>query len=149
MVLCQDTVTGLIWEVKTDDQSLHHKEWTYTWYEPDNHKNGGLEGVQNGGACGGTSACDTHAYVQAVNAKGWCGANDWRMPNLDELAGLGALDRINPAIDTAYFPNTPAKWYWSASPAGVSGYVWYVYTTYGLFSWNLKSEKGLVRLVRG
>lgn len=145
----KDNVTGLMWEVKTNDQSLHHKDWTYSWYEPDNHKNGGMTGIQNAGACGGTSTCDTHGYVQAVNAQGWCGANDWRMPSLNELFGLGALDRINPAIDSVYFPNTPATWYWSASPAGVDGYAWYIFTSYGLISWNPKAEKGLVRLVRG
>ncbi|MCX7086850.1 MAG: DUF1566 domain-containing protein, partial [Methylococcales bacterium] len=100
----KDNVTGLMWEVKTDDNGLHDKDWSYTWYEPDNSKNGGNAGTQTGvtAACGNTGSCNTAAYVQAVNAEGWCGANDWRMPTRDELSGIAALDRVNPSIDTAY-----------------------------------------------
>ena len=145
----KDNVTGLIWEVKTDDNGLHDQDWTYSWYEQNPSKNGGFTGTQNGGACGQTSQCDTAAYVQAVNAAGWCGAKDWRMPTLDELEGIVALDRVNPSIDTTYFPNTPAIWYWAGSAAGVSDYAWYVYYTQGMYSWNPKSKAGLVRLVRG
>ncbi|OQX11937.1 MAG: hypothetical protein BWK73_16210 [Thiothrix lacustris] len=118
----KDNVTGLMWEVKTDDSGLHDKDWTYSWYEPDGSKNGGNAGTQNGGSCGETSICDTSSYVQSVNAHGWCGANDWRMPTVDELSGIATLDRVDPAIDTRYFPNVPSTtippsvFLWSSSP---------------------------------
>lgn len=108
----KDNVTGLVWEVKTDDGGLHDKDWIYSWYEPDSTKNGGNAGVQNGGQCGATSACDTYSFVQKVNETGWCGATDWRMPTGTELFGLTRLDRYQypatdkPTIDTDYFPNT-------------------------------------------
>lgn len=145
----KDNVTGLIWEIKTNDQGLHDQHWTYSWHEPDNSKNGGGAGLANGGDCGATSQCDTLAYIQAVNTVGWCGAHDWRLPTVDELLGLSVLDRINPALDTRYFPNTPNTWFWSATAAGIKEYAWYVFANYGLLSWNGKDQKGLIRLVRG
>ncbi|MFI3136279.1 MAG: DUF1566 domain-containing protein [Methylococcaceae bacterium] len=112
----QDNVTGLMWEVKTDDNSLHDKDWTYTWYESDNTKNGGTTGKQNGGSCSHTSICDTSGYVQAVNAAGWCGKKDWRMPRRGELRGIVALGYPDRRIDVDYFPNTVESLFWSSSP---------------------------------
>lgn len=112
----KDNVTGLMWEIKTDDGGLHDKDWTYTWYEPDNTKNGGNAGTQNGGNCGGTGQCDTYSYVQEVNAAGWCGAQDWRMPSWVELLSLVSYDSDNPAIDIVWFPNTLSRRFWSGSP---------------------------------
>lgn len=125
----KDNVTGLMWEVKTDDGGLRDKDHSYTWYEPDNSKNGGNAGTQNGGDCVGAS-CDTHGYVQAVNAQGLCGAGDWRIPTPHELFGIASLDRFFPTPDLAYFPITQIgsghgfrSFYWSASPcAGLVGF---------------------------
>lgn len=145
----KDNVTGLMWEIKTDDNGLHDKDWSYTWYEPDNTKNGGNAGVQNGGICGSASSCDIHTYVQAVNAASWCGYNDWRMPTIDELGGIVVLDREMPAIDTAYFPHTvPIGSYWSSSPAASNNLARFVYFRDGYSGAWLKSEKYQVRLVR-
>jgi Protein of unknown function (DUF1566)/Divergent InlB B-repeat domain/PKD domain len=148
----RDNVTGLMWEEKTNDNGLHDQHWTYTWYEPDTTKNGGQIGKQNGGSCGNTSQCDTYAYVQAVNATvGWCGvnANKWRLPTVDELSGIAALDRVNPAIDTTYFPDTSPAFYWSATPdAGVSYGAMIVDFNSGRDSSDYKSYGNQVRLVR-
>ena len=35
-VMVRDNVTGLIWEVKTDDNSIHDKDNLYTWYDAEN-----------------------------------------------------------------------------------------------------------------
>lgn len=160
----KDNVTGLIWEVKTDDGGLHDKDWTYTWYEPDNSKNGGNAGTKNGGVCGSTSICDTSSYVKAVKAAGgWCGANGWRMPTVDELSGIARLDRYQspatdaPAIDTNYFPNTTstvAKFgklaaFWSASPlVNSDDGVWSVFFDNGNGQMMYKNNAFQVRLVR-
>lgn len=145
----KDNVTGLIWEVKTDDGGLRDKDWTYTWYNPDSNSNGGSAGTQNGGSCSG-SGCDIQAYVQAVNGQGLCGASDWRMPTIKELEGIVSLDRINPAIESGYFPNTRSMDYWSASPhAYYSNGAWGVYFYYGPSSgYYYKSDYVYVRLVR-
>ena len=145
----KDNVTGLIWEVKTDDNGLHDKNWRYSWYEPDNSKNGGDAGTQNGGACGSTSACDTDGYVKAVNAAGWCGYKDWRMPDRAELRSIVDYSRDKPAINTRYFPNTVSSRVWSSSPvADGSNSAWFVLFYYGFDSWNYKSNHYYVRLVR-
>jgi hypothetical protein len=156
----RDNVTGLMWENKTDDGGLHDWDWHYTWYEPDNSKNGGFVGYPNGGSCVGTSGgCDTHGFVQAVNRAGWCGHRDWRMPTVEELEGLVSFDRINPAIDTAYFPFTASYWYWAASPsAAYIAYArgaafldgaWTVHFGVGHSVSHGRNYRVAVRLVRG
>ena len=44
-IMTRDNVTGLIWELKTDDGSVHDKDNTYTWYDPDPVTNGGNAGT--------------------------------------------------------------------------------------------------------
>ena len=148
----KDNVTGLIWEIKTDDDGLHDKDWNYTWYEPDSSKNGGDAGKQNGGRCGGTSQCDTYHYVQTVNAAGWCGYKDWRMPTYRELRSLVSHDCSYPAIGTAWFPNTPPSYpssdFWSLSPVAEYGNLaWLVSFGNSSVSWNDKGGYYSVRLV--
>ncbi|MGG7055468.1 DUF1566 domain-containing protein [Nitrosomonas sp. ANs5] len=111
----KDNHTGLIWEEKTTSglRSMHN---LYTWYNPDSSTNGGHPGVQNGTSRCSDSSCDTHGYVQAVNAQGLCGAYDWRMPAKEELRSIVDYSRIKPAIDTTYFPSTPPAAFWSVSP---------------------------------
>lgn len=113
----RDNVTGLIWEVKQPAGSggLRDVAHSYSWYNPDNSTNGGSAGRQNGGSCQG-SACDTYAFVNAVNAEGLCGASDWRMPSVNELLSIVHNGRFKPAIDQSYFPHRPRfNDYWSSS----------------------------------
>lgn len=145
----KDNVTGLMWEAKTDDNGLHDQDWTYTWYLPDNSKNGGAVGAKNGGSCRNTSACDTDAYVKKVNTVGWCGYKDWRMPTVEELAGIASLDRYSPSIDNSYFPNTQSNYYWTSSPVAFSSNLaWIVHFNFGYDFWYIKSGAYSVRLVR-
>ena len=84
----QDNVTGLIWEIKTVDGDLHDKDNSYSWYNSNTSTNGGSAGIENGGSCPDTGNCDTEKFVTSVNAQGLCGANDWRMPNKEELRSI-------------------------------------------------------------
>ncbi|WP_417913186.1 DUF1566 domain-containing protein [Candidatus Electronema sp. TJ] len=155
----KDNVTGLIWEVKTDDGGLHDKDDTYTWYNTNPTTNGGADGsADNGGnTCYGYDSsnaatfCNTQAYVNRVNAAGWCGASDWRMPTRKELEGLVHRGRYSPTIDISYFPDTTNGWYWSGSPlAGYSDYGRIVNFGRGLSDFSDRdSGYGAVRLVRG
>lgn len=144
----RDNVTGLIWEVKTDDGGLRDQGNTYTWYDPASPD--GNPGTANGGSCVG-SDCDTTHYRDAVNAEGLCGASDWRMPGVKELEGIADFGRYNPAIDSAYFPNSPSSYFWSGSPyASDSNYAWYVNFLHGYADYfaGLRSTSFRVRLVR-
>ena len=145
----RDNVTGLMWEVKTTEgqRSQSHR---YTWYNSDAASNGGSAGTASGGTCFASGRCDTEKYVQDVNAAGLCGASDWRMPNVKQLEGIVDLGRVNPPIDTSYFPNTSSSYFWSGSPvANDSGYAWYVYFYNGYASVIGRSNGYSVRLVRG
>lgn len=147
-----DNRTGLIWEVKEDDSShLRYQGHTYTWYNPDSNTNGGNAGTEDGGGvCTGIEPCNTHAYVQAVNAQSLCGANDWRLPGAEELLGITHKGRMLPAIDTDYFPNTESQTYWTSSPfAGNDNFAWNVTFSVGDEGSSGKLNSNRVRLVRG
>lgn len=104
------------------------------------------------------SNCDTHAYARAVNARGLCGARDWRLPTVGELVSIVNNDRTNPAIDTTFFKyigGTRSNEYWSSS----SSYFYfpslgaieasYVDFGYGNVDGSKKRRTVYVRLVRG
>jgi hypothetical protein len=155
----QDNVTGLTWEVKTSDGGLHDQIYTYTWYNTNPAANGGANGEANssGNTCKGyvsgnaATYCNTEAYVARVNAAGWCGKSDWRMPTIKELEGIVSFGTSGPAIDTNYFPNTPPdSVVWSGSPDayGLDG-AWFVSFYGGHSSHYGRYYYNQVRLVRG
>ena len=39
----------------------------------------------------------------------------WRLPSVNELKSIVDYSKYNPAINTAFFPNTQADHYWSSS----------------------------------
>ena len=132
----RDNVTGLIWEQKTNDGSLHDKNWTYTWYNPDNSTNGGSAGVENGGSCGGLlTKCNTQTYISALNNANYCGYSDWHMPDQSELLSIVDHGRSMPSINPI-FSNTQSAAYWSGSrfflpPPGFGALAWGVYFDIG------------------
>ncbi len=154
----KDNVTGLIWEVKTTDAGLHDRNDRYNWYNTNPLTNGGSDGFADryGAICHGYSNadsstwCNTEAYVQRVNTAGWCGASDWRMPEVNELQGIADLSRASPSIDTTYFLNTiPNRVYWSGTAyAGSSSGAWFVDFGNGYDGWSYRSYDAAVRLVR-
>jgi len=141
-----DSSSGLMWEMKTDDNGLHDKDWLYTWYQ----SNGLVAGTPNGGECGKQGInCDTASFVQAVNTEKLCGYQDWRMPSDEELLGIVSKDQVDPAIKEGFFPYTQQSMYWSASETDDGKSAWYVSFGRGFHAWNLKSSPRYVRLVRG
>lgn len=141
----RDNVTGLIWEVKTDDGGLRDKDWTYSWYNPDAATNGGYAGYPS------TVNRDTSNFVADINRYGLCGATDWRLPNRFELESITSNDRANPAIDNSFFPNTQTNLFWSSSPYALDAYdAWTVNFGKGnVYNFSKSYYSFYVRLVRG
>ena len=135
--------SGLIWEVKSPEPGLHYRSNTYSWQQP---------APNTGTATCTGSACNTSAYVRAVNAQGYCGFNDWRLPTRDELHALVDRNAVYPAptINVDYFPNTVNSYYWTASAnAFDQRLAWFVYFGSGYEYYDLKTAPFAVRLVRG
>ena len=159
----RDNQTGLIWEVKTDDGDLRDGGHRYIWHEPDgpNMSEPGEPAGQGDGDCTDID-CDTASYVDAVNDKDLCGADDWRLPTLQELHSLSHLgdetEGIAAAtsgdtrlgIDTDFFPNTAKRRYYSSTTdAGDAMRAWTVY--FGRNAEDARRNKNFqhgVRLVR-
>ncbi|HMT92589.1 DUF1566 domain-containing protein [uncultured Thiothrix sp.] len=159
----KDNVTGLVWELKTDDGGLHDKDDTYVWYESDPRLgNGGLPGYEkatdydtsrNDQTCSGfsmgnnASYCNTKAFVNRVNQATYCGANNWRLPTREELNSLVDY-QASPRIDINFFPNTIDSYYWTSVPyAYRNQHVWVISFHHGGGSPSYKHMNHLVRLV--
>ena len=152
----KDWDTGLVWEVKAKansrqgDNTLYDADDRYTWYQ---NEKGTFDEV-NSQSCYGYKSqqiafyCNTQAYVQRINANGYCGFTDWRVPSIPELNTLISNDEHQPAINIKYFPNTRSDKYWTSfSPNNTKA--WYV----DFLSGNVGSihfhKPQHIRLVRG
>jgi len=147
-VMVRDNVTGLVWEVKQDHEwtsnydNPHDSDNRYTWYDPNPATNGGNAGTPGDGT-------DTDDFINALNEVHFGGYSDWRMPNRKELRSIVNYDLENPGINTIYFPNTLASYYWSSTTyAGYAGHAWYMPFTHGLAYCNFKSRNYYVRAGR-
>ena len=147
----QDNNTGLIWEGKTAspatsrlgtstytnyDSTTSHQKWNGVWSNPNQTE---IDASTN-----------SIGYKNSVNTSALCGYMDWRMPTREELEGILASSGSQ-KIDTAWFPNTQAHYYWTSSPyVGNSSVAWYVDFYYGVVtSAAISANYGFhVRLVR-
>jgi len=125
--MVRDNVTGLIWEVKTDDGTIHDKDNRYPW-----------QNAQD-------------VFIAELNTTTFGGYSDWRLPTIKELTSIENLSRYNPTIDTYYFPETASNYpYWSCTPVGSIGVnAWYIYFDSGRDVGSSKSDASYVRAVCG
>ncbi|HEY1136600.1 MAG TPA: DUF1566 domain-containing protein [Xanthomonadaceae bacterium] len=78
------------------------------------------------------------------------GHEGWRLPDVEELFLLADRSRREPAIDTAFFPDTHSDWYWTRTiAAGAPRAAWIVGFGLGLSYLFLRgSYSAFVRAVR-
>lgn len=79
------------------------------------------------------------------------GQSDWRLPTRRELMSLVdyGIPAPGPAINTTYFPNTDAHYYWSSTNyAGSTSSAWTVQFYEGSVGSRVKSGSDYVRCVR-
>jgi len=80
-IMTRDNVTGLIWEVKTDDNAIHDRDKTYTCLDATN-------------------------YITASDNTNFEGFFDWHLPTVKELSTLVNGNRSNPTSNLIFFLNT-------------------------------------------
>jgi len=124
--MVRDNVTGLVWEVKTDDETLNDKNNQYTWQEA------------------------TALFIETLNSSEFGGYSDWRLPTVKELACILDYGRTLPTIDINYFPKTMLAPYWSSTVSACTiSDAWYINLEFGNDYVDDKSRSYHVRAVRG
>lgn len=75
--------------------------------------------------------------------------NQWRLPNIKELATIVEKQCVSPAINITLFPNTPSETYWTGSTT-VNAFdkAWAIAFYNGRNSKKLKSSDNYIRLVK-
>jgi hypothetical protein len=119
--MVMDRTTGLIWEVKTTDGSIHDKDKVYDWSDA------------------------RQDFIAELNAMRFGGFEDWRLPTTDELRAL-TVKGAEPFIDRDFFPNTAPTGYLSWRRCG-SGEIFDENVRFGEIRNSKKDRR--VRAVRG
>jgi hypothetical protein len=141
-----DNVTGLMWEKKSDDGSVHDKDNLYTWSTGTDQMDG-------------TIVMD---FLATLNGGGgFAGYTDWRIPNQFELYSLVNLEVVFPVTYAEFNDSctggctvttcscTESNFYWSSSTyQNGSSFAWSVDFSVGLTGGNIKTNYRRVRAVR-
>lgn len=105
-----DRNTGLQWEKKSDDGSLHDKDAVHPWVGKCTANSStwctrDADCLLLGGTCGGTTAFE---WIDQLNAASFAGHDDWRLPSARELESIVAhtmQDQDAPKIAAAFDAN--------------------------------------------
>ena len=125
--MVRDNVTGLIWEVKTNDETINNKDDHYTWQDAAN------------------------VFIETMNSSQFGGYTDWRLPAIKELVSILDYENPYPTIDIDYFPKTAVAPYWSSTASACTvNNAWYINFEHGNDYVDDKSRSyHVVRAVRG
>jgi len=146
--MVRDNVTGLIWEVKQNKDGVqdysnpHDADNTYSWYDSNPATNGGNAGTPGDGT-------DTEDFINVLNGANFGGHSNWRVPTRKELLTIVDYGRYDLAVNSTYFPNTQATWYWSSTSSVYATTAWKVDFYYGVNTEDFKGISSNVRAVRG
>ena len=133
-IMTRDNVTGLIWEVKQSKDGVQNyadpndADNVYTWADAGS------------------------IFIARLNAQGFGGRSDWRLPTILELSLLVHPDKVypQPIIDTSYFPNVINFYTWSGTPLALdSDQAWRVNFGSGSLWYDNKAGAYSVRAVCG
>jgi hypothetical protein len=89
-----DKGTGLYWEVKKEDESIHSNKSVYKFNK------------------------SKVEFLAKLNEEKFGGFSDWRLPDVDELTGIKKKGKEAPFIDLNYFPHTVPSRYMSMEWCG-------------------------------
>ncbi len=121
-----DKGTNFTWEIKTDDDSIHDVDNTYTWTEGDDgdtDPDGTLFGVflkaLNSTCEGeGVTDCESHKDCAKGEKCGFAGHRDWCIPDVKKLQSIVNYGTFRPA--SSLHGETATTYYWSATPSAIN-----------------------------
>ena len=133
-----DNNTGLMWEKKTLDGTIHDQNTIYTW----------------------TDAVAVH--VAELNTIAFAGHTDWRLPNVRELLSIVHYEKFGPEVSAAFNDGcvdgcaapacscTASSNYWSSTSfAPDPAFAWFVDFSGATLNRDGKVQANRVRAVRG
>jgi hypothetical protein len=176
-----DLVTRLVWEKKSDDGSLHAKDLRFPWAgvcagDGATSCTSDASCASAGGPCENGDAQTPHPngltafeWVESLNAAGFAGYADWRLPNARELETLVDRDRFSPVVGAPFETDcgpesignpgctvltcsctVPGVYWTSTTYVSTPSFAWGVFFNDGVVSGRPKQGSyELVRAVRG
>ncbi len=167
----KDNRTGLVWEIKSTTNSRADASYwrspvhVYTWHDT-SASNGGHAGIDDysraqsnvlaGSGCDNTlgSTCNTQAYLQKLNAQGYCGRSNWRLPTRSELTALlnygrpiGTPQYFGQGSSSNQFADQMTTWTWTRSTTAQPLAAWSVHFGLGLVAPLPKNTQQSIRAV--
>lgn len=113
-----------------------------------------IEGLSGTDCMTGSASSNTWQATLEIpetlnNNLGFAGFTNWRVPNIEELRSIVAINCYNPSINDTVFPNTVPTWYWSSSLDAYLPYsAWNFNFDYGFDYKSNRDSNYYVRLVR-
>ncbi len=118
-----DEKTKIVWEIKTDDESVHDVDNTYTWTqreESDSEPDGTLFEVflrALNSTCEGEGATECKSDEDCAKGEkcGFTGHRDWCIPDVKELQSIVDYGSFRPA--SSVHGEMATTYYWTSTPS--------------------------------
>lgn len=127
-----DRLTGLQWEMKTDDDSIHDKDDTYSW---------------SSGSPWNPDGTAYSIFLAQLNTAKFAGYDDWRLPTVDELQSL--MEGGPDCMPCTTIPGELTGGWSSSTVRSSESVAWLVATEFGFVVQDSKGVSHGVRAVRG